>query len=1076
MKKFHYIFRFIAAVVFLLATCKLHAQNESLTDTTKDFGLHLPLRFDSKDLEKTPFLHPGNYYMLGAGAYTNGKEARYTLGFMQRGSSFYLDGMELSDVSMLPTAMLQRMTVFSHQRELEHGFGGPAVAVFESQSGSQKPKFQIELGGDAALHRNGFDAEMLLNLPLGRIKSANKQQISLLIAGRFVATNNTDPKWKESYTLSGAAKEALLNQLYTPFKSRLYQSTFFTDASDVVLANPAFDQKMRGLYPYFKLVLPFTDNARLSFSSYYARDKQYHNRFENVIFNPELNPLQHQTALNNYLSWEHQLRIGDKVLTYKVYGQYNTAQRTVENAQHGKNWFDYGYLGSFNFNKEPVFRREDILIDDVYYSDVMVMKGWNHQDLTFSPGNANPGWAAYNTQLYQLLNPEQIDNYDLLVMAGGFMNGGFSPSAYGLFNSPGAVWNSYEETQQSKKRAGLNAEMQFYRHKIAFGFETNHTTASHYIINPVRLWGLIQSLSNFHLQEFDYNNPIAVGNNGSVDTVFFRPKYYANQQRNFDKNLRQALGLPLDGLDKIMVQSWDPVNQTIVIFDADNKLKVLHTPARLFNIGMFSPEELLNAGHSYVDYAGYDYMGNKSKTDGSHYSFFDDYSIPVEKTSFHTAWFSDSFEYKAFKLKLGLRLDAFNANRPVLNDPYLLYATYTAGELTDFDVPGNIGDDFVVYVDNPHEPHHLRGFRDGDSWYSASGTEIESKYIEQSYYFPYLKQPYTSISGPDWTPEQSFSAYKTVVNILPNLSLDYNYKNRISFMANYFAYTVNPWQNAFRPSVFLFNEEMNYNETMQNSALKPVRYDHFTAGTSFLWGAKIIASAYYLQQWVSNYIVPKTYYGAYPFKYTAFANDEASYNNKGLGAALAWFNPTGKGLQAKVEGVKLFAEKSAPNYPEVSDFVVNAHALYALSHIPFAGSNALLNAVFADFSAAVYFQYRHGLPFTRTLPGSISYMMNRPDVKHFNLMLRKEVALTPFAHLAVSLTVENLFNIKNVLKVYAATGLPDDDGYQIDPAFQSGLQRIEDPDAYLMLYKLYLNNPDNFDSGRIGRLSVSLRF
>jgi len=67
-------------------------------------------------------------------------------------------------------------------------------------------------------------------------------------------------------------------------------------------------------------------------------------------------------------------------------------------------------------------------------------------------------------------------------------------------------------------------------------------------------------------------------------------------------------------------------------------------------------------------------------------------------------------------------------------------------------------------------------------------------------------------------------------------------------------------------------------------------------------------------------------------------------------------------------------------------------------------------------------------------------------------------------------------NFKNVLKVYAATGLPDDDGYQIDPAFQSGLQRIEDPDAYLMLYKLYLNNPENFDSGRIGRLSVSLRF
>ena len=36
----------------------------------------------------------------------------------------------------------------------------------------------------------------------------------------------------------------------------------------------------------------------------------------------------------------------------------------------------------------------------------------------------------------------------------------------------------------------------------------------------------------------------------------------------------------------------------------------------------------------------------------------------------------------------------------------------------------NIGDDYAVYVDALDGPTTIVGYRDGDTWFNASGTEI----------------------------------------------------------------------------------------------------------------------------------------------------------------------------------------------------------------------------------------------------------------------------------------------------------------------------------------------------------------
>lgn len=1067
--------------MWFIESNSVQAQQDSLKqiqDGLFDSRLTNLLKLGQTDLEKMPFLGLEDFYLLGAGGYANGKENYYSLGFRQHGKSFFLDGMELDQAEKFPMLLVSGMTIFSHQRALKHGFAGPSIITMESREATDKPLFLLEMRSDRAQQLNGYDAEMLLNLPLGKIRATNSKEISLLVAGRFLATNNTDPKWKESYRVKESTMQEIWQQLFREIPYGNYHSTAFVDAGDIEELNPPYDQKMRGMYPYIKLEIPFTDMAKLSLSSFLAKDQQYLNVFENSMFNAELNPLQEQTNLNNYLSWEHSIKLGRSNVDYTVYAQYNTSKKHIENAQHGKNFFNYGYVGSFTENYEPVFEPDNYYFNGTYYNNVMVHLGSHANGVDYVPGGANPGLAAYTNEVFSSYPPEQLRHFYDIQSKGGLINGSNNLKVYELFNGPGRTWNSYEEQNQSKFRTGFNTIMNLGRHRIEIGFETNHLSSSHYAINPEGLWNLMRSSTNFHLQELDKDNPIFISNGGSLDTVMFKPKYYERTQRNFDKNLRQALGLPLDGLDRIQIDSWDPVNQTIAVYDENNRLIVMPISGDLLNLELFSASELLNIGMSYVDYAGYDHTGKRIRNDKGPYSFFEDYSIGAEKISYHTVYASDAFEFKGFKLQLGARLDAYNSRRPVLLDPYLLYPAYTAGELPEFIIPSGIGNNFIVYVDNFYIPNLIKGFRDGDRWFNANGAEISNLMIYElgKDINPYLKDPTAWIGTEGWKPEHSFTTYNTVYNLLPNISLDYNVLNRINFMINYFAYTVNPWSNAFEPNVFLYSENNTINTVRQNSALKPIRNDHFTIGTTFMWGSKLVANAYYVQQSTGNYIIPKVFNGAYPQTYIMYVNDPAKYHTKGVGAALAWYNPSKTGLQSKVEAVKLFPEKNTPNYPEVSDLVVNGHLTYGLSHRPLADYANWINNALSDISAGIYFQYRHGLPYMRQVGIKQIYYMQRPDVKLFNLVVSKEIPLSKTTKLGIRLTIENLLNFKNVLNVYSTTGLADDDGFLDDPEYQRYIYNSINPESFRLLYKLYLNNPENFDSGRIGRLGIRLSF
>ena len=80
-------------------------------------------------------------------------------------------------------------------------------------------------------------------------------------------------------------------------------------------------------------------------------------------------------------------------------------------------------------------------------------------------------------------------------------------------------------------------------------------------------------------------------------------------------------------------------------------------------------------------------------------------------------------------------------------------------------------------------------------------------------------------------------------------------------------------------------------------------------------------------------------------------------------------------------------------------------------------------------------------------------------------------------YITTAVTINNLFNIRNVTGVFSVTGNPEDNGYLTDPESQQAINSQLNPDAYREFYVISLNNSTwNYSSPRTIRLSLSYNF
>ncbi len=1055
------------------------------------------LQLNQEQIQRLPFRQMSSFGMLAPSAYQQKGSTTYYYGVGSSRNNYFIDGMQLSDVTDFPTRIIETYRLYTRQAPINMGFNIGGITAIETFN-SQEFSVQVDAGTDQAYSMSGVNGKLFINIPFaGKKKNNGKAYPTLLISGKYATTNNTNPVWKKTQHLNA---ETLAYLQENPLRAGgdgigVFLNAEFVSSDDFVEQKAPENSGKTGIYPYVKLTLPIYKSAQLILGNYSIIDETQLYNQANSLFNTSNNAIRTRRDFNNFLQWSQQFKINNELsINYKLHVQYSKTKEETSDPNHGKNFFDYGYVGQFTTYKMPTFELGSDTVNGIYYENVYLLNSWDYDTLvSFQPSNINPELAAYTTNYFSIYEGQphgHFQNTNEILLGGGLINGYQPIGVYsGLFHSPGSYTSGYQLIENERIRVALQINADYRKHHFTLGGEYNRESRSYYSIDPNSLWQLMTGLTNFHIRELDINNPEVVIWDGHADTILYQRNFDAASQTDFDKNLRQALGLPVDGIDFIDINSYNRQNNTMQYYDKNGVMHTLKTPDNLLSLNLFSADELLNGGNSWVSYGGYDYLGNKTKTNNP-YSFFDDFTTEATKSKYWAAYVQDEFNFKNLRVKVGLRVNVYDASRPVLKDPYSLFPindVEKALTMEDFsmNVPSNIGNNYLVYVDKVKYPTRVTGYRNGDTWYNADGLEISDPTILDvgNGISPYLENPEIhSLSNNNWTPGMTFKDNTQTVNFLPQLSLDYTLIDRVNFYANYSSFTQNPLHNnEFRPEQYYFWSQYAGSQLITNPNLKPMQANKFFTGVKAKIWKYLIGDISYINISIDNYMQLTSYKEAYPSSYLTVSNATNTIGIEGIETSLNWANPLNSGLSGGISVTHLYPNDKEDRYYQIriSEFVLNATLGYRFAdRINYNGPAWANNGVLHGLSANIYYQFRKGLPYYKTRNGGYLYdgIGQTPNVNLFNLNIQKDFAIGNKSFLNIYLTIENLFNFQNVFEVYSDTGLDDDDGFLTDPRNQSFINSQLNPDTYRLLYQMNLFDVNHYDIPRIWRIGIVLKY
>lgn len=818
---------------------------------------------------------------------------------------------------------------------------------------------------------------------------------------------------------------------------------------------------------------------------------------------------------------------------YSLMVDYTKSSQNVYDPNHKYDLFNYGHVGTFNSR-----------IDNISYAYVDSLSAVVQQTVAsasfvgYTPSEYNPGLSAVTSQYYSIFSDRAGDvtnnpfsDYNKLRSGNALLNGDSPNSVYNIWNTVGTPYDNFSKTQNDQFRITGSGAVNIGDHSISLGFEyeqrwdrgwTSGASSNGNDNGPLGVWTTARQLTNSHINELDLSSPI-VTNAGAFNIINYDRlnSGYASthggtyggakngdNQSFFDYNVRKALGLNPGGNDYVDIDSYDP---------------------KMFDYSMFSPDELLNNGNSYVSYWGYDHTGKKVKgrTDiDKYFTEFDDNGnykrfVGSFQPTYIAGYIMDKFAFRDIVFNVGVRVDVFDANQPVLKDKYLFYNAKTAAEVralagttgNEFvNVPQSIGDDYTVYVNNAAAPTAINGYRSGDTWYNADGVEVaDPKVIEGTGGIaPWLSNPsQTKING------SSFEDYKAQVNVMPRIAFSFPVSDESSFFAHYDVLTKRPTSGVrFDPFEYQFIQ--NRTATINNSNLKPETTVDYELGFQQVVTrtSSIKISAFYREQ--RNNVQLQSVVDAYPATYRTFGNrdfgtvkgltiayDLRRTGNIRMTAAYTLQFADGTGSDA-VSSTGLI-NNGLPNLRAVFPYSFDQRHAIALTMDYRYGGGADYNGptigdfkVFENTGLNILSNIYSGSPYSRqtfiTNEGAFSpqvagtdgtrngsrlpwsYRMDLQIDRTFDLEVGKDDNKKKVYFFNVYLRVTNLLNQQNVLSVYRATGNWDDDGYLAAAASQVSIQSQVDEQSFRDYYSMKIQNPFNISSPRTIRLGVKFDF
>jgi outer membrane receptor protein involved in Fe transport len=799
-----------------------------------------------------------------------------------------------------------------------------------------------------------------------------------------------------------------------------------------------------------------------------------------------------------------------KNLYYSISADYTKTTAVSKHRTHGDDVFKYGYVGQFETFKRNSYELGSDPIAG--YSDVWIHNGFADTLFTYQYSDINPLLANYTQQYYNLydLHSGLYRNATLVQFGQALLNGDVPPSVYGLFANTGSPFGTYSKANNTQIGISAHASVDLGNHSLKFGLQYEQRIDRSYGLAPIGLWTAMRQYANWHIRELDLSNPHPVYDANGIfqDTINYDRLLDPASQFYFDENLRAEIGAG--------EREW---------IDVDNL-----DPA-LFKVEWFSADELLRSGNNaLVSYFGFDHAGRELDYKPSLEDFFNKQSasgryerpIPAFEPIYMAGYIEDKFAFRDLIFNIGLRIDRFDANQKVLKDPYLLYEARTVQEVQELsgmsvDHPETMGSDYVVYVNDLKNPSAIMGYRSGNTWYNAQGTEvIDPRVLETAQGIaPYLVNP-----DQEEIDASAFKDYEPQTNFLPRVSFSFPISDEALFFAHYDILSKRPtYGNRMNPVQYLFLSNLGQS-SINNPNLLPERTIDYELGFQQKLNdrSSLKISAFYRE--MRDLVQAYRYSGAFPNTYYSYNNIDfgtvkgytimydlrrsqniwikASYtmqfadgtgsNEESAGALirsgqpnLRTTNPLSYDRRHTIQTVVDYRFGTGRRYngptitrkqddgTEKSIKLLEAtginFAFRGLSGIPYSRSSTIYPALLS--SQAILQGSLNGsrLPWQF----SIDARVDRDMVINFGEGEGKKAM-----YLNVYLQVLNVLNTKNVMGVYRATGNPDDDGYLAAAEWQTQINQQLDPQAYRDLYSIAVNNPYNYSMPRRIRIGVMI--
>lgn len=1125
---------------------------------------------DSKMLMSTGTRNINSLANLGAGVDSRGGGAPTIRGARADGTAYYIDGVRVQGGSStnIPQNAIDQLQVITGGTPAQYGdfIGGAISITTRSPTKDWRRSFEYQTSSPFTGYLDNSQYNELQMGVSGPIKIENKGKedkervvLGFTLYGSAIYSRDSRMSATDIYKV----KDEKLRQMeenplipqqgggFIPAGEYLTKSDLEKVDYRMNMGGQRFN--IQGNFNY----QPVSNvNVRLGYQAEYANEKLY--SYANSLTNYDNNTSQLDFTVRPYIQFTQTFAkkaegpdAKKSVISnafYTVRFAYERRFRERFDPNHGDNVFDYGFVGTFDKYQRTAYERVNIGFNDsaVVYkladgkelrliSSFYKEAGVIDTALIYKQANINRIKGNYTRSIYDYyaLTGRTVSSISELRGLQGIANGDEPNGVYSnLWTSPGALQTSYNKFMNEAYTLYVMSEASVApsrnpksKHDLQFGFTYEQQFQRGYTVAAGGLWGLMRQLVNNQFEGYDSTTGRANFNANGVfqDTVYFDRRVIAASQKNFDRNLREKL---------IAAGARDANGNAIT------EKSLLNTDAydpSMYSLKMFTADELLNDGNSVVSYYGYSHTGERVNGKPSIEKFIND---PANRTLgayqpvYMAAWFQDKFVFKDLIVRLGVRMERFDANQLVLKDPYSLAPTYSAGDvrrgnlnISASDIPSNIGDDYTVYVNNedPNTPGlQVSGFRKGNDWYDKSGNPVSDPtalYKQSALEGAPINRntPYLVNAAQKEPTAESFKDYVPDVKFLPRIWFSFPISTTSQFFGTYDVLAQRPTQANIAQIDDYFFLRNRLSGIIANPDMKMTQVTDYQIGFRQQIGTDASLGIIAAYREYRNLIQQYRYVQAWPYDYTTYGNIDFStvksiqleYELRDLGNInisanymLQFANGTGSNADQTASLIQAGTPNQRTIFPLDYDVRHTLKGTFDFRYKDgkeYDGPVVAGKKIFANAGFNLIFNLSSGRPYTQTtnpVPEVQSGVVARAQVKGLingsnlpsqffsDLNVEKNFMIIgqapggkPTAYrLRIFMSVQNLFNNINVLSVFRYTGSAYDDGFITSTFAESQLRSATNAQSLVDLYNVRVVDPGRFALPRLTRLGVALYF